>query len=147
MTASIREQILAAFTTQLGDTDYTSLTVERNRDAPVTNFPMLVVIDGDMEASDSESNVAKYSMDVTAEGWVTADSGAAASSAANELYAQAVKAALADRTLSGLAVDITELSSNFQVDRSDGKKAVGMFSVSFRIDFFTKQGDPFTAAP
>lgn len=147
MTDSIREQVLSAFKTQISSiTGITGLVIERNRDAPTTTFPMLIVLDGGLESDNSESNLAKYTMQVFVEGWVKSTT-ANIGRDTNQLYAKAVQAALNDRTLGNLAVDVTELETDFNIDRSEGKPAIGFFNTIYEIIFFTRQGDPFTLAP
>jgi hypothetical protein len=149
MTDSVREQIIAALVTALeGITGFTGLTVERDRDTEVSRFPTLVVLAGNQTADAGSGNlVTEYRMTVAVAGFTKpAASSDPATKAAHALYAAAVKAALADPTLGGLCVDITEGETQFGLDSVEGHARLGSFETQFEILFFAATGDPAAAA-
>jgi hypothetical protein len=150
VTDTVRERVLAAFFARLeGITGVYGLKVERNRDTEVTTFPFLVQVDGDHEVDEGfATGIDRYLMTVTVEGYGQApQQGETVQGKLDQLYGKVVQALAADHTLSGLAVDVEEQSLDFDIDRVDGHQPGGAFSAAFRVEFWTKQGDPFTVGP
>lgn len=151
MPTSIREQCLANFTlvfsgaTGIGQA-FAGVHVERNRDKEVSTYPSLIVIDGSQTTNNDNSGLTFHTLAVSVEGYVQSATAATLGDDANDLYARIVKAAVADYTLSGVAVDVRESDMHFEVDR-EGSKRTAAFSVQFEIDYMTKTGDPYTLGP
>ncbi len=143
----IREQVLAAFKTKLAAiTGVSGLTVHRNRDTEVVQFPALNVLDGNQTADDGVTGYTRYEMEVAVEGWVKSTT-ALLGSDLNQLYAKTVQQAVSDRTLGGLCVDVLEVDTAVDLNRAEGQAPSAAFLTTFQIIFMTKQGDPFTLAP
>jgi hypothetical protein len=148
MTLSIREQILVAFKGKLDAiTGISGLTVERNRADPVQEFPALVMHDGGHEVTTENTGMTGYEMTVTVEGFVASASQAATGTDMNALYAKTVQAVLSDCTLGDLAVDINEQSMEVALNDLIGNAPCSAFNLIFSVQFYTKQGDPFSLAP
>jgi hypothetical protein len=151
MASTVREQILAAFFTALKALEGTvyKLTAQRDRDTEVSEYPALVLLAGEQSADDSfATGVTRYVLTVTVEGYVQeTDDGKTTAEKIDELYGKVLQAALSDRTLGGLAVDVREQPLEQQIDRSAGHPPGGAFSLPFEIEYWTRQGDPFTVGP
>lgn len=148
MPDTIRERVLDAFKTKLdGITGVTGLTVERNRDVRVQEFPMLIMIDGGQQANLDNTGFTRYDMNIEVEGHVTASTPGGLGDAVNALYGKTVEAVMADVTLGSLSLDIVEVSMEVEIDRGEGRKPYAAFLVTFQVTYFTEQGDPFTLGP
>ena len=146
MPVCIREQVLAAFEARLST--IAGVTVERNRVEPVTAFPVLVMIDGGQTPSEENSGLKLYALRVDVEGYVQAGTAAELGPALSDLYAQAVKALMADRTLGGLAIDVREGEMRDpEIDRTQGHGPFAAFSLGFVVDHLTDPNDPYQPAP
>ncbi|MBP2297955.1 hypothetical protein [Azospirillum picis] len=154
MPTSIREQVLTAFEARLGMVVAANLpgviTVYRGLRKPVPDgkLPALVMkaspVSSDQESAAVTRNVERIT--------VTAFLKNNASDA--ELHRQGVdlgaailRAVEADPTLGGIAVD-TNLTEADQ-DEADGEGVGGLGDVffAFAVEFWTRPGDPYTAAP
>ena len=147
MTQTIRERILAAFTTKLENiTTVIDLNVERNRTTEVTKYPTLIVIDGNQSTDNSNTSFTTYQLQVSVEGYVQDDADKVGS-AVNTLYGETVKAILADITLGNLCFDIQEEDMVVDLDRGEGHAPQMAFLLQFSVSYMTKQNDPYTLAP
>ena len=148
MTLSIREQVLEAFKNTLSSiSGIDRLTVERNRVAPVQDFPKLVMRDGGQEVTEENTGMMGYRMTVDVEGYVAYDKNSNPGTDINSLYGAVVEGVLADRTLGGLAFDITETGLDLALDNMPGNAAYAAFNVTFTVDYYTTPGDPYSLAP
>jgi hypothetical protein len=158
MALSVREQILAALAAKLGAivTGGVAVTFYRNRRKAIAQgaWPALNQIDGGHGAPEEvlTPGISQYTLDVELEGEVGATPTAAMTEAQlgpalSDLYAASLKAALADRTLGGLCIDIHEGALAVDPDRGEGKAPAGAFSLALTIDFWTRNGDPYTIGP
>ncbi len=145
MTICIREQILQAIVTKLGN--LTGVTIERNRDAAVQAFPSLIVRDGNQETASINSGMTDYTMTVSIEGFVKSSSTASIGTDLNDLYARIVKAIIADYTLGGIAEDIAETGMDMLIDDMPGNAPHGAFNVTFQVKYTTLENDPYSLAP
>jgi hypothetical protein len=149
MSTSIREQILTAFTTVIS-TDLPiaipGTDVERNRSRPVpkTSDAFVILYDGAQFIVSDETCATRYTMDVDAEGYVKAATDALIGPAINNLYGELTKAALADHTLGGLAIDVRESNLQDVYIDDESQKPSAAFAVTFNITYSTAGGDPFT---
>ena len=151
MTA-VRENVMAALFTLLDNLRAVSPTfvdnVERDRSGPVTKdlCPILVLhsLAPATIAEESDDHV-RHTVRVTVEGYVDAATDAALGPAANELYARTRTAIYANRTLSGVAFDITETETSQGLDGEQGHAPLGHFAMTLRVDYQTAPGDPFSA--
>ena len=149
MADTVRERVLAAFKTTLEGLTVFGLSVERNRDTQVTEFPALVMRDGEPQPDDTFATyVTRYVMPVEVEGYVRTDEdGKTVEQKIDQLYGLVVQALLADPTLGGLAVDVAEQPTAVQRDTAEGHPDCGAFLTTFLVEFWTRQGDPYTVGP
>lgn len=148
MPTAIREQILVAFKARLATLPGVTVYRMRRKAVARTEMPAVNQLDGMDEITEEVFGYDKRQMPVVAEGFVTAATDEAMASAASDLEAKVVQALLAsDRTLGGLAVDITLGEAAFDADDGDGKGPEAAFSRTFVVTFFTGAGDPFAAGP
>ncbi len=147
MTTSIREQIMQAFEEKLSlISGVSGLTVSRNRSAAIVSYPSLVLYDGGESHNNGNSGATMVSMRVPVTGLVNAANDTALGPALNELYAKTVQAALSDVSLGGLAVDISliDAETDLQLDVS---KPSAAFMAEFEIQYWIAPGDPYSTAP
>lgn len=154
MAFSVREQVLAALVTLLegleGADGIYNLRVERNRDAPVTHYPTLVVYDSDQSAETDTHGYTRYLMQVEIEGYVKieADEGDTnVGTKMNAMYAKLVETLNSDRTLGGKCVDVNELDTEFVPNMGEGQAPAGGFRLALAVEYWTAEGDPFTSGP
>lgn len=148
MSTSVREQVLAAFLAQLESVDVAEVTVQRNRDTPVESYPSIVMVDGG-QTPDVESGPGfkQVELRVAVELFVKANLPELLAEAFDELYGKVVVAALTDRTLGNLAVDITEGDMEDPiVVREEGVGPTMCASLGFSIDYWVAVSDPYTLA-
>jgi hypothetical protein len=149
MTATVREQVIAAFVGAFDideDAPFEGYARERNLDHPTGNWPVLVFQDGPQVASHDFAGTVLNTMAVTVEGYLVEDTRAELGPAMNELYGQVVLAAAADHTLGGLAIDIREIGMTPEID-DEGSKYLGVVAVDFEIDYQTLENNPYALAP
>jgi len=146
MSTSIREQVLAALESRLGTV--AGVTVERNRVESVTEFPALVMIDGGHTVTDENTGLKLYRLRIDVEGYVEATTAAELGPALSDLYAKAVAALMADRTLGGIAIDVHEGElRDPEIDRTQGHGPHAAFSLAFEVDYATNPTDPYQPGP
>lgn len=150
--AAIREQVLDALFDLLDALRAVSptivKTVERDRPEPATaDLCPLLVLHGAAQASVAEEtdDHVRYTVRVNIEGFTTAATDIVAAIGANELYARTRAAIYADRTLGGLAFDMTEQDVEMEIDREEGHGPMAHFALSLRLDYQTAPGNPFLA--
>jgi hypothetical protein len=144
MSDTVRERVLAAFAAKVALVS--GVTVERNRDYNVTAFPALVVLDGGQQAEDDNTGYTRYTMTVDVEGYVGAGS-LNVGNRLNELYGKMLACVMADRTLGGLAIDISEQELDISINREEGQARTGAFLATFSVEYFTAQGNPYVPGP
>jgi hypothetical protein len=153
MTASVRQQILEAVTARMAAiASPPGITVYQERRLPVdeAKLPALVVTAGVTDDVDyAISQVARNFMGVQIEYLAAiASSDDAMAAARDTLWVAVLQAVHSDRTWGGLAVDTTE-SGEQEPDlaRTEGVSSLSAGTVSLRIEFWTKPGDPTSLAP
>lgn len=146
MSTSIREQVLAAVEARLSN--IIGVTVERNRVEPVTVFPSLVLVDGGHTVSDENTGLKLYALRLDVEGYVQAETADELGPALSDLYAKAITALMADRTLGGVAIDVREGElRDPEIDRTQGHGPHSAFSLAFEVDYATDPADPYQLGP
>lgn len=153
MTASVRQQILEAVTARLqAITSPPGITVYQERRLPVDEgkLPALLVYAGVTDEVDyAISQVARTVMTVQIDYQAAAATSDDAMAVARDaLWVAVLQAVHTDRTWGGLAVDTTE-SGEQEPDlaRTEGLSSISAGSVSLRIEFWTRPGDPTALAP
>ncbi len=148
MPTTVREQCLAAFYTVLSGIAGVTTYRNRRREVPHAAMPAFVQVDGGHdEPSDDNSGRTTYQLQVSVEGFVTADTDALLGPALSDHHGKLVSAVLADRTLGGLAIDVREGPMVADLDRSEGSAPAMAFNCTFTVDYWTVPGDPYTVAP
>lgn len=150
MTDSIRERLLAAFFTNLSG--ISGVKAYRNRDTEVAaeNLPAVVQRDGGMTRDYDGTALLNVTLGVDIECYVSAVADDTLGAAVSDLYAKVTLAALADRTLGGLATDVLEaeqMMGDPVIARDASDKPHAAFLLSFAVSFFLKPGDPYSSAP
>lgn len=142
---TIREQVLQAVFDHLAALreadEFAGLEIERNRRQPVKSLPSLIQIDGGDASDDSQWGKEEHRLGVTI-----------AAYAGDEALADAIAARLhqrlaADTTLGGLAVDCRAVTTDADYSDGAGQAKVCVALREYEITYWTKPGDPFTAAP
>jgi hypothetical protein len=148
MAAAIREQILeamkATLIAALPDT-----RIERNADRPAEHDrrPWLNLIDGSQSPpSEETAGFKEYVMSVTLEGLVEKGDADNAGTPVVQLYADALAAVMADRTVGGLAQDVVEGALDIEIDRESSASG-GAFTLGLTITFWTRSDDPTRLGP
>jgi hypothetical protein len=150
MTDSIREQVLAAFFTAInGDAAFRSVDVERNRGIPVPagKTQYVVVYDGGEPQAIASSGISTITMTPAVELYQRGATRAAATTALNNLAADAIKAALADYSLGGLSIDVRYGGMSDPIPSAEDNRYLMTAEIIFQIDYQTDDIDPYTAAP
>jgi hypothetical protein len=143
-----REQVMAALVAQITAYVGGATVVERNRDVPMdlrAGAECVVVLDGDQAPSDEPAGMGKrmYDGTVTVEGYVRRATPALVGPALSDLYARTLKAAFTDRTLGGLAYDVTDGPLTVEVMREPGTAPGAAFSLELAVRYATSVDDPF----
>lgn len=151
MTLSIQEQALAAFHAALQALrDSDGVTVYRTRDARIADDarPAINVMDGGFDIVRRETGQTLRTLRVDVECFVGADTDAELGPAVTALSAQVEKAGVADPELGGVSQDVRlESQSDPIVGQEEGQPPAAAFTLAFEIDFWTRELDPYTAAP
>lgn len=143
---TIEQKILEAIEQEL-TTALTDVSVESNRDAEVTEFPTVVVVDGDATINAEATGRDEYQLQVDIEGYVAADTSQALRALRLDLFSKVVKAVMADRTHGNLAED-TRLENRIDLlDRREGARPNGGFALTILVIFWTQQGNPDVIGP
>lgn len=149
----VREQALAAVHGRLAAVCAPAVpggpTLYRNRrkEVPDAAMPALNQLDGGHDDPAEETLYTEYPLSVSVEGFVKATADEALGPALSDLHARVVKALLADRTLGGVAVDLVEGGMVADLNHGTGSAPQARFTALFTVRFWTRPGDPFTAAP
>lgn len=150
--AAIRENVMAALFVLLDNMRAISptvvATVQRDRPEAVTRdlCPILILHSSAPETLAEETDQhARYTMQVQIEGYAAAATDAAIIPVVHELCARTGVALMADRTLAGVAFDMTINSTEFGLDAEQGHQPLGFFAMTVRVDYQTAPGNPFVA--
>lgn len=153
MPTPIREQMLsalfAALQAGLAADGGPAVTVERNRRPPAQGdaLPLVVQLDAEGEEEvETEVGIDRITATLAFEGYVTATDDAAMGPAQNGLEARVVKALTAAEPGISLIQNIRRQGTARSLDR-EGSPITAAFSVTLAVEYWTVQGDPFTAAP
>ena len=138
-----RESVLQALFSQLQPltSTITGLVIERNRVATITHFPTLVMRDGSQEVIEVRTYQHTYRMDVEISGVTKGKD--TIGSAVNELYAQTLQQIIVNQTLGGKTEKVDEISMDLNLDRTEGRERVGVFSLILAIQYTTPEFNPF----
>jgi hypothetical protein len=149
MAIPIVEQIVLALQASLETVSDTvpGLTVYRNHDAALVNYPALVLYEGDLEPYTDTQLAMRYRLNVQIEGVVNPQHYSRLGPDANQLYAQALKTIMQDITLGGLCYDIEAGVRSMEIVRIEGADPFAYFSLPLFISFFTSPTDPFVIGP
>jgi hypothetical protein len=160
----IREAVFAAIVAALEAADMEvgeqPVTIERNRDAEVSldECPMIVVLDGGMEAQGGNTLEARYIGRATLAGWLQADTTAELHAQANLLHALAVRAlirpdpALLPRplTLADGTTQVDIIEGGFRVEAASiaqSDQPMASFVLEITFDLYSPWGSPFITTP
>lgn len=143
MTASCKEQILAALDSLLGG--LAGITYERGREQPVamTSLPFVTVYDeGDTPQQDFASERG-FTLPVTIEGVATGATKSAAGLAADTLRVAVLLALWADITLGGLTRDLrfSDEPPPPSLEPEVPEEAAG-FVIALELEYATSETDP-----
>lgn len=118
-------------------------------DFDVDELPGLALWMGDQVTEDGETTfIAHHKAEAMIAGTVSGVNGAAAETAANDLYGRVIIAVMADPTLGGLAVNTRETGMLIVNNQDDeGRKTLAGFELSLEVEFWTHAGDPTALAP
>ncbi|AWJ86324.1 hypothetical protein TSH58p_22680 (plasmid) [Azospirillum sp. TSH58] len=153
MPTSVREQVLAAFETLLGSVTAPNVPGTfavyrgRRKAVPETNLPALVMQASIISQDQFNAGVVRNLERVAVSALVKETTDTALDQALADVSAAVQKAVEADPTLGGLVVD-TNLSEADQATANDeGIGGIGEAFLAFTVEFWTRPGDPYTAAP
>lgn len=147
MAVSIREQCLAALFTRLSAIGgIEGLSVERNRDTPVTAFPTLVQRDmpGGARLLHEAVGVVFKAIDLQVEGFVQSDQAEDLAAAVDALHSAVLTAIAADVTLGGVAFDCR--ADELDLDQPEGAETpTAEFVIPIVLEFQHAERDPAAA--
>jgi predicted TIM-barrel enzyme len=125
------------------------LKVERNRDAGVTEFPTVNVIDGDHDTDSSSLGFEEHVMECDLEIYASAKTDDVLQASFDQVFGAISKAAASDTSLNGNAVDVKQLGlKNVQtLTGAEGMQPARCGVLVLEITFSTKYGDPYTVGP
>ncbi|CAO3453872.1 hypothetical protein [Azospirillum argentinense] len=153
MPTSIREQVLAAFEALLSTVTAPnvpgSFTVYRGRrkTVPEDSLPALVMRTSIVSQDQFSAGAVRNLERITVAALVKETTDKALDQAMSDLSAAIQRAVESDHTLGGIAVD-TNLSEADQATAEDeGIGGIGEAFLAFTVEFWTRPGDPYTAAP
>lgn len=149
---TIREQVLAAFETAIQAglaADVPAARFERNLDIEPSTFPTVIMVDGGQDVDfEDQVGVKVVTLNLEVEMWAVASSSDGLAGALDQLYESAVKAALADITLGGLAANVEEgAMTDPVIDRGEGRGPTIATSVAFSVTYWTDVTDPSQTMP
>jgi hypothetical protein len=148
MAAAIREQILEAMKATLA-TALPDVGVDRNADRPAEHDrrPWLNLIDGSQPPpSEETAGYKEYVVSATLEGVAEKGDADNPGTPVVQLYADALVALMADRTVGGLAQDVVEGALDLAIDRESSAPG-GSFTLDLIITFWTRTNDPTQPGP
>lgn len=121
----------------------TAAEVERMPSADPMRFPALHILDDGQAPQDREAFAARYDMNVSVEGFVEGDGGAAAHGQLNALYAQVVTALVPLVGAEPLIENVEEGNLRIAVAPLGSVRRLA-FSLDFTVTFSTRRGSPET---
>jgi hypothetical protein len=148
MADTIVERIHAAIAAKLAE--IIGVVVERNRDTGFQEFGSkgsLNLIEGDQSPDFETTQVSKYFVRPSVEGYVQKATPAELGPALNALYGLVLAKLWEDRTLGGLAIDVREGERAVQIGARVNQRPVMGFQLELEVEFWTAEGDPTALAP
>lgn len=143
----LREDIIEAFMAALV-VGLPGVLVERDRDTEADTFPSVNILEGGHEVITENHGLDDIAMNMTCELFEASVTMADVGPALNVLYGNVVKAAMADRTLGGLLVDLEEDNADEPVVlRQEGQGPAKAMSLDFLLRYQRKSGDPDSLFP
>lgn len=140
----IREALARAVLGRLR-ADLAPVRVERNlRDAvQAEEAPIVTFIEGGHTADQPDFGETSYEMEVPIEATVSAETGADLGFAINDLYGRVIKSLMADPTLGGLCVQLSERSFDPRViSVEESEKPLCVWALSIIAEFRVQDGSP-----
>ncbi len=141
MPTPVREQIMAQLATLLGQ--LAGVTLRRNPDTPASVLPTIDLFDtGAQEPGQQGGGVEEYFLEAPI------DLFAADGAALNALEAEAWAKLAANTGLGGLAIDIARVKQDEgAIDTQPGHPTAIGRPMPVRIQYWTREGDPFAVGP
>lgn len=151
MATPVREQVLAAFAALLERIEVAGrpVTVYRGRRkaVPDERLPAVVMRSAPQSAEQESAAVTRNIERITVTALARDASDAGLDRALAELWAALQQALEADPTLGGIAVDVNLTDADQGAADEDGIGGVGDVFAAVTVEYWTRPGDPFTAAP
>ena len=120
------------------------LVVERNRRDEVAAFPRIVQRDGGHAVAPDAVGYERLTITVDLELYVRVAAGVDYGEKLNELYAAAVEALCADRTLGGLALELLQIGmSTPAVDTTDTSTKTAVATATFEVEVLQSRDTPY----
>lgn len=150
--SAVRQRILDQAEAKLRELEAeVGATIEANVDRPQSadSLPLVIMVDGDDQVDeDAESSGLDIrTLVVEVEGYVATDTAAGLRGAREDLLGQVLEKMLEDRSLAGLAIDVTPGGAAVFRNTLEGRPFSAAFSQTFVVQYATAEGDPFTLAP
>lgn len=148
MTVSVREQVLTAFEALLAGL-VPGITVfrARRKELPEGKFPV-AVMRGEVAGSEQQSAAHVVNIERVTVALVTDDrTDAGLDRALVDLGAKLQRALEQDPTLGGVAVDTNPADFNQVAADDQGIGGIGQVIAVYLVEYWTKPGDPYAAAP
>lgn len=145
MTASIKEQVLAAFYTQLQTIeDVEGLQFQRNPVVQVQVFPCVVMHDGSAsyELLDVYHRMNRQVVEV--EIYCTQGNLSDTQDELDQIQARVDQVIAAEPTLGGLAMDAMLLDSDVLYDENGNRPQIGAVRMTFEVSYLTSDTNPFS---
>lgn len=153
MPISIREQVLAAFAVRLATVTAPNvpgaITVFRGRrkEVPEGQLPALVMRASPVAAEQLSAAHTRNLERVAVVGLVKDTTDVGLDQALVDLGAAVQKAVESDHTLGGVAIDVTLSEADQAAADDEGIGGVGDTLAVYLIEYWTRPGDPYAAAP
>lgn len=148
MTVSVRERILSAFESRLGTVSGTPAVYRgRRKPVPEEKLPALVMRCTPLPAEQLSAAVTRNLERIAVTAFAKHGTDAGLDRALADLWASLQQVLEADPTLGGLAVDTTLADADQGAAEEDGIGGLGEVFAAVTVEYWTKPGDPFTAAP
>lgn len=153
MPTSVREQVLAAFETLLGTVTAPNVpgtfTVYRGRrkTVPEDKLPALVMRTSVVSQDQFNAGAVRNLERITVAALVKGTTDKELDQALADLSAALQMAVEADPTLGGIAVDTNLTEADQSTPDEDGYGGIGEVFAAYTVEFWTRPGDPYTAAP
>ena len=137
------EQIMIALETLLNT--LSGVTVERNVDEEITTLPAIALMDGDTDSEPLSPYERRYTMTFELVYLVEGSGGRINGPAISGLWAQVVALFSANETLGGIVRYMEEVSLVREgSERDEGRVPTGGAIHSWRTEFYTGVGQPYT---